>query len=95
MKTYAIPFKNMMDFMDQMPIPPTFYDGFEWFARNVFKYQDLVSEVDAIAKITGYPFEKIFFYNFLYGLADIPACTGFLIRNKDDGSIIHGRNMDF
>lgn len=95
MKDYSLVFENAMSFIGQISTPPNFYDGFEWFARNIFEHQDLVSEIDAIAKITGHPFQKVFFFCLIYLFTDIPACTGFLIRDKDDGSIIHGRNLDF
>jgi hypothetical protein len=55
-----------MAFVDLLPVPKTFYDGVELYARTEFKYKDFVAEVDALAKLSGYPFEKIFFYNFMY-----------------------------
>lgn len=66
----------------------------EWFARNEFKYQDFVAEIDAQSKLMNVPFEKMFFYNFFYEFSTIPLCTGFLVRNKD-GVVLHGRNLDF
>ena len=51
-------------------------------------------EIDALAKLSGYPFEKIFFFNFFYEFSTVPICTGFLIRNKE-GNVMHGRNLDF
>jgi len=66
----------------------------ELYARTEFKYQDFVAEVDALAKLSGYPFEKIFFYNFMYEFSTFHACTAFLVRNQD-GTVMHGRNLDF
>jgi acid ceramidase/N-acylethanolamine-hydrolysing acid amidase len=53
-----------------------------------------VAEVEAVAKLSGYPFERIFFINFMYEYSTIKACTGVVARN-DEGKIIHGRNLDF
>jgi len=50
--------------------------------------------VDAIAKLSGYPFDKLFFINFMYEFSTINACTGVIARNSE-GKIIHGRNLDF
>ena len=77
-----------------LPIPKTFFRDVDWYARNQFKYQDFVAEVDAIAKLSGFPFDKVFFINFLYEYSTVKACTGVLVRT-DTGKIIHGRNLDF
>lgn len=45
-----------MEDFDKLPIPSKFFDGVEWYAKNVFKHQDFVAEVAAIAKLSGYPF---------------------------------------
>lgn len=50
--------------------------------------------MDALAKLSGYPFEKIFFLNFMYEYSTFPACTGILLRNEE-GKVLHGRNLDF
>lgn len=53
-----------------------------------------MAEVDAIAQLSGLPFEKIFFLNFMYEYSTFKACTGILIRTAE-GKVIHGRNLDF
>ena len=83
-----------MYFFDLIPFPKTFFDGVDWFAKNEFKYQDFVAEVSAVSKLSGYPFDKIFFINFMYEFSTIKACTGVIVRT-DEGKIIHGRNLDF
>jgi N-acylethanolamine-hydrolysing acid amidase len=83
-----------MFYFDLIPFTKTFFDGIDWYARNEFKYQDFVAEVDAVAKLSGYPFERIFFINFMYEYSTIKACSGIIVRN-DEGKIIHGRNLDF
>jgi hypothetical protein len=93
-RDFAEPLARFMEFIDLLPIPKAFYDGVEWYAKNEFKHQDFVAEVDALAKISGYPFEKIFFFNFMYEFSTFAACTGFLVRNSD-GVVMHGRNLDF
>jgi hypothetical protein len=80
--------------VDLLPIPKGFYDGVEWYAKNEFVHQDFVAEVDAIAKLSNLPFEKIFFLNFMYEYSTFKACTGFLIRTAE-GKVMHGRNLDF
>ena len=47
-----------------------------------------------MAKLSGIPFEKIMFLNFLYEFTTVNACTGIILRNSD-GKIVHGRNWDF
>lgn len=80
-KDYAEPLKRFMYFFDLIPFPKTFLDGVDWFAKNEFKYQDFVAEVEAVSKLSGYPFDKIFFINFMYEFSTIKACTGVLVRN--------------
>jgi len=53
-----------------------------------------VAEIDAVARLSGIPFEKIMFLNLLYEFTTFKACTGILIRTAE-GKIIHGRNWDF
>ena len=65
-RDYEHPIRRFMDYLDLLPIPKTFYDGVELFAKTQFKYKDMVAEVDALAQLSGYPFEKIFFFNFFY-----------------------------
>lgn len=93
-RDFAEPIHRFMEYLDLLPIPKTFYDGVEWYAKNEFKYQDFVAEIDALAQLSGYPFEKIFFFNFMYEFSTFPACTGFIVRGEK-GEIIHGRNLDF
>lgn len=83
-----------MNYVDLLPIPEKFYDGVQWYAKNVFEHKDFVAEVDAIAQLSGFPFEKIFFLNFMYEYSTFNACTGILIRNSA-GRVMHGRNLDF
>ena len=85
---------RFVEFLDLLPVPKGFYDGVEWYAKNEFHYQDFVAEVDAVSQLTGIPFEKMIFLNFLYEFTTINACTGILVRNSE-GKIIHGRNWDF
>ena len=53
-----------------------------------------MAEVQAIATLSRFPFDKLFFINFMYEYSTIKACTGVLVRT-DEGKIIHGRNLDF
>ena len=77
-----------------LPIPPKFWDGVEYFAKNVYSHKDFVAEVDAIAKLSGYPFDKLFFINFMYEYSTFKACTAILVCNSA-GKVLHGRNLDF
>jgi hypothetical protein len=88
------PLTRFIDFVDLLPIPKGFFDGVEWYAKNEFKYPDFVAEADAIAELSGLPFDKIFFLNFFYEFSTFKACTGILVRN-DEGKVLHGRNLDF
>ena len=94
MKDFAEPLSRFMYFFDLLPFPKTFFREVEWYAKNQFKYQDFVAEVDAISKLSGYPFEKLFFINFMNEFSTIKACTGVIVRSKE-GKIMHGRNLDF
>lgn len=94
-KDYNASLHRFVEFLELIPIPEGFYEGVEWFAKNEFKYQDFVREVDAVSQLTKIPFEKLIFLNFLYEFTTvIKACTGILVRN-DEGKILHGRNWDF
>jgi hypothetical protein len=93
-KDYAHDIRRFEEYIELLPIPEGFYEGVEWYARNEFKYQDFVAEIDAQAQLMGVPFEKMFFYNFFYEFSTIPLCTGFLVRNSE-GVVMHGRNLDF
>lgn len=44
-KDYAEPLKRFIDFFDLLPIPESFFEGVEWYAKNVFSHQDFVAEV--------------------------------------------------
>ncbi len=83
-----------MDWFDLLPIADGFFDGVEWYAKHVFTHQDFVKEVDAVAQLSGFPFEKMFFLNFMYEFSTFNACTGLLVRNSE-GKVMHGRNLDF
>jgi hypothetical protein len=52
-----------------------------------------VAEIDALSKLAGYPFGEIFFLNFMYEFSTIKACSTILVKNN--GKILHGRNLDF
>jgi len=93
-RDYNATLHRFLAFVDLLPIPSGFYNGVEWYAKNQFKHQDFVAEVDAIASLSGLPFEKIFFLNFMYEYSTFKACTGILIRTAE-GKVIHGRNLDF
>jgi hypothetical protein len=93
-KDYMEPLSRFMFYFDLIPFPKTFFREVEWYAKNQFKYQDFVAEVDAIAKLSGYPFEKLFVLNFMYELSTVKACSGVIVRTAE-GKIIHGRNLDF
>lgn len=93
-RDFKEPIARFMEYLDLLPIPKGFYDGVEWYAKNEFKYQDFVAEIDALAKLANYPFEKIFFFNFMYEFSTFAACTGFLVRGTN-GEVMHGRNLDF
>lgn len=83
-----------MEYVDLLPIPESFFHGVEYYAKNVYQHKDFVAEVDAIAKLSGLPFDKLFFLNFMYEFSTFKACTGILIRNSE-GRVMHGRNLDF
>lgn len=55
-KDYHEPLKRFMDYFDLLPIPKTFFEGVEWYAKHVYAHQDFVAEVDALAQLSGYPF---------------------------------------
>lgn len=48
----------------------------------------------AIAKLSGLPFDKLFFLNFMYEFSTFKACSAILVRNSE-GKVMHGRNLDF
>lgn len=50
--------------------------------------------MDALSKLSGVNFDKIFFLNFFYEFSTFKACTGLLVRNSE-GKVMHGRNLDF
>ena len=91
---FAAPLKKFIDYFDLLPISPTFFEGVEWYAKNLYQHKDFVAEVEALAELSGYPFSKLFFLNFFYEFSTFKACTGVVIRNSD-GNILHGRNLDF
>lgn len=66
----------------------------EYFAKNVYQHKDFVAEVDALSKLSGYPFDKIFFINFMYEFSTFKACSAILVSNSE-GKVLHGRNLDF
>lgn len=82
-----------MEYFDMLHISEAFLHEIAALSAN-YRHQDFVREVRAVANLSGFPFEKIFFLNFMYEYSTIKACTGILIRNSE-GRIFHGRNLDF
>lgn len=93
-KDFKVPLDKFINYFDMLPIPPAFFEGVDWYAKNVYEHQDFVKEVEAIAQISGHPFDKLFFMNFFYEFSTFKACTGIVLRNSE-GKIMHGRNLDF
>lgn len=93
-KDYTHHLKLFMSYFDLLPFPETFFDALEWYGRNIFKHQDFIAEIDALSKVSGYAFGKIFFLNWLYEFSTIKACSAILVRNSM-GKVMHGRNLDF
>jgi len=91
---YKEPLAKFMEYFNMLPIPEKFYEGVEYFAKNVYSHRDFVAEVDALSKLSGYPFEKMFFINFMYEFSTFKACSGILVCNSA-GKVLHGRNLDF
>lgn len=86
------PIQEFVEYLfTHIPFPKTFFREVDYFARHKFKYKDFVAEVDAISKLSGQPFEKVFFINFMYEFSTLKACSGVLVRN-DEGKILYGRN---
>lgn len=83
-----------MNYFELLPFADSFFKAVDWYGHNVFKHKDFVAEVDAISKLSGHAFGKLFFLNFMYEYSSIKACSGILIRNFE-GKVIHGRNLDF
>lgn len=48
----------------------------------------------ALSKVSGHPFPKLFFLNFMYEFSTLKECSGILIRDQNN-KILHGRNLDF
>ena len=40
---FAVPLKKFIDYFDMLPIPETFFEGVEWFAKNVYQHKDFVA----------------------------------------------------
>ena len=93
-KDFAVPLQKFIDYFDMLPISPDFFEGVEWYAKNLYQHKDFVAEVEALAKVSGHPFDRLFFLNFFYEFSTFKACTGVVMRNPD-GKIMHGRNLDF
>lgn len=83
-----------MDYLDLLPIPEKFFEGVEWFAKNVYKHQDFIAEVEAVSKLSGFAFDRVFFLNFMYEYSTFKACSAILVCNSA-GEVLHGRNLDF
>lgn len=94
LKDYKHALGLFINMFELLPISEKFFDLVDWYGHKVFKHQDFVQEVDALATLSGHPFGKLFFLNFLYEYSTIKACTGILVRNYN-GKILHGRNLDF
>mmetsp|Transcript_20933 Transcript_20933/g.20006 ORF Transcript_20933/g.20006 Transcript_20933/m.20006 type:complete len:159 (-) Transcript_20933:95-571(-) len=80
---------------DYMHLVPRFLRNFFESNMDVIKVRNLqhYREVDGIAKIVGKETWVIFMLNYAFELSDV-LCTSIVAR-QPDGSIIHGRNMDF
>jgi acid ceramidase/N-acylethanolamine-hydrolysing acid amidase len=91
---YAVPLKRFMEYFELLPISKVFWEGVDYYAKNVYQQKEFVREVDAISKLSNYSFDKLFFLNFMYEFSTFKACTGILVRNSE-GKVMHGRNLDF
>lgn len=90
---YKEPLARFMEYFDMLHIPDSVFKEIDTLSK-LYHYQDFVNEVHAVANLSGYPFNKLFFLNFMYEFSTIKACTGILIRNSE-GKVMHGRNLDF
>lgn len=79
-RDYKEPIQKLIDYISQRPFPKTFFREVQWFARNEYIHQDFIAEVDAIATLSGHPFEKVLFANFIYEFSTVGACSGVLVR---------------
>ena len=43
MEDYKVPLAKFMEEFNKLPIPEKFYNGVEWYAKNMFKHQDFVA----------------------------------------------------
>lgn len=82
-----------MEYFDMLHVSEAFLNEIATLSAH-YRHQDFVREVHAVANVSGFPFEKIFFLNFMYEYSTFKACTGILIRNSE-GKVLHGRNLDF
>jgi len=55
-----------INYFDLLPLPADFFKGVEWYAKNVFVHKEFTTEVQAISDVSGHPFGKLFFLNFMY-----------------------------
>lgn len=55
-----------MAYFDLLPIPDKVFKALDYYAHNDYQHQDFVAEIDALAKVSGYEFGKIFFLNWMY-----------------------------
>lgn len=85
---------KMMDEVTFLNLPDKFYELLDWYAHKIFSHQDMVREIDALSKLTGFPFGQFFFLNFMYEFSTIKACSTILVRTGP-GKVMHGRNLDF
>ena len=84
-----------MYYFDFLPLPAKLFNKLDKFAHTIFKHQDLVSEIDVISKLSGFPFGKLFFLNWVYEFSTLRGgCSSILVRNQE-GEVMHGRNLDF
>lgn len=77
-----------------IPVPNFFYTAIGYYGETLFKYQDFVEEIQAIADLAGLDFGEVFTLNFFYEITSWKMCTSVVART-DDNRIIHGRNLDF
>ena len=91
---YKHAFDLFMNYFDLIPFSKGFWKAVDWYAKNVFVHKEFTAEVEVVASLTGQPFAKIFFLNFMYEFSTLKECSGILVRDVT-GKILHGRNLDF
>lgn len=95
-KAYKVPFTNFYNFvnsyLENIPGSDLFFRAFGYWAKNYYRIQEMVEEVEGISKTLKVDFSKIMFLQFIYEFS--VGCSGIVVRNSEN-QILHGRNMDF